>query len=457
MEYEGGNGEARPGGVCLVDRDEPPRVVVVGAGFAGLQAVRGLRRARVRITLLDRSNHHTFQPLLYQVATAALNASDIAVPVRRILRHQKNAEVLMADVTRIDVGARCVVCTRGSTPYDVLVLATGASHTYFGHDEWKALAPGLKTIDDALVMRRHVLSAFEAAERETDPVRQRSFTTFVVVGAGPTGVELAGALSEIARETLARDFRRVDPAQARIVLVEGTPRVLSSYPADLGEAARRQLERLHVEVWTDAMVTSIDEAGVSVGDRRIDARTVLWAAGVSASPVARTLGAPLDRAGRVQVEPDLTVPGHPEIYVVGDLAAITVDGRPVPGVAAAAIQEGRHVARNIERSLRGLPPLPFRYVDKGTMATIGRAAAVADVRGLHLRGFVAWVAWLVVHLYYLIGFRNRLLVLLGWAWAYVTFERGARLITGPTPELPRLDLCGKPEPRAAPPAPHREL
>jgi len=409
-------------------------VAIVGGGFGGLYAARALRRAPVEITLLDRSNHHTFQPLLYQVATAALNATDIAAPIRRVLRRQENVRVMMVDVKAIDPANKRVICAGHELAYDSLILATGATHSYFGHEEWARVAPGLKTVDDALEIRRRVLFAFEAAEREDDTALRKEWITFVIVGAGPTGVELAGALSEIARKTLARDFRRFDPREARVVLLEGTKRVLPSMEPEVSESARRQLEEHQVEVRTGALVTGIDEDGVWIGEERIRARTVLWAAGVAASPLGRSLGAPLDKAGRVKVNPDLTVPGYEEIYVIGDLATLSQeDGKPVPGVAAAAIQEGKHAAKNIERSLRGLGREPFHYVDKGMLATIGRAAAVADFGKIKLSGFVAWMLWLVVHVVYLIGFRNRFSVLLEWAWAYFTHERGARLITGELP------------------------
>jgi len=413
-----------------------PNVVIVGGGFGGLYAAKGLRRAPVNVTVLDRRNHHLFQPLLYQVAGAALNPSDIAAPIRRILRRQRNAEVLLGEVVAVDPVGKRVLLRDGELAYDYLIVATGATHSYFGKSEWERVAPGLKTIEDALTIRRHVLLAYETAEREPTPEAQRDWLTFVIVGAGPTGVELAGSLVEISRQTLARDFRRIDPRRARVVLVEGASRVLPTYPPDLSEAARRQLEALGVEVRLGAQVTDMDERGVSVGAERIPARTVIWAAGVAASPLARTLGVPLDRAGRVMVQPDLTVPGHEEIQVIGDLAALQQDGRMVPGIAPAAIQEGRHAAANIVRAVRGQPRLPFRYRDKGTLATIGRAAAVADLRGIHLKGLIAWLAWLVVHIYFLIGFRNRLLVLLEWAWAYVANERGARLITEPVRAVP---------------------
>ena len=418
---------------------DPARVVIVGGGFAGLACAQALARAPLRVTLLDRRNHHLFQPLLYQVATAALNPGDIAIPLRAILRRQANATVLLAEVQRIDPARRTVELAAGSLPvdalpFDALVLAAGATHSWFGHDEWAPFAPGLKTLADALTMRERILRAFEAAEREADPERRRAWLTFAVVGGGPTGVELAGAISEIGRESLARDFRNVDPAQARVVLIEAAPRILSAFSADLAERARRQLERIGVEVRLQALVTSIDAEGATLSvagapPLRLASRTVLWAAGVAASPLARSLGAPLDRAGRVRVEPTLAVPGRSDLFVVGDLAAIECDGRPVPGVAPAAMQMGRHAAANVLRTLRGEPLLPFRYRDRGSLATIGRAAAVAELGRLHLSGALAWLIWTIVHIYQLIGFRNRLLVMVQWAWLWLTRGRGVRLIT----------------------------
>ena len=402
-----------------------PHIVILGAGFGGLYAARELRRVDARVTVVDRRNFHLFQPLLYQVATAALNPSDIAAPIRSILRRQKNVSVMLGEAQRIDTEKRVVVLDEGEVAYDYLIVATGATHSYFNHPEWERDAPGLKTIEDALEIRRRVLLAFEEAERETDPERQRAWLTFVIVGAGPTGAELAGALSEIARQTMLRDFRRINPSSARVILVEGKERVLPTYPADLSAKAEEQLKRLGVEVITDAVVTSLDDKEVCIGDKTIPARTVLWAAGVQASPLAQSLGVALDRAGRVVVEPHLTIPGHPEVFVIGDLAAVP----DVPGVAPAAIQEGIHAAHNVERAIEGQPLRAFHYHDKGSLATIGRAAAVADLGRLHISGFPAWFAWLAIHIFFLIGFRNRLLVLLQWAWAYVTFQRGARLIT----------------------------
>jgi NADH:ubiquinone reductase (H+-translocating) len=440
-------------------RERHPHIVVVGEGFAGLHATRALRRAAVDVTVLDRRNHHLFQPLLYQVATAALNPADIAAPIRHVLRQQANAEVLLAEVQAVDAAGSRLLLDSGTLSYDYLVLATGAAHSYFGHPEWARAAPGLKTIEDALEIRRRLLTAFEMAEREVDPERRREWLTFVVVGAGPTGVELAGALADIARTTLVRDFRHFSPASARVILLEGTPRVLPPYPPDLSEAARAQLEALGVEVHTGALVTAIDERGVVASGELIPARTILWGAGVAASPLGRTLGVPLDRAGRVQVEPDLSVPGHPEIFVAGDLAAFQQDGKPVPGVAPAAMQMGRWAAENVLRDLAGEPRRPFRYRDKGSLATLGHAAAVADLGRFHFHGRTAWVLWLFVHVLYLIGFRNRVAVLLQWFWSYLTFSRGARLITyvsaAPEEPSPSVRALAADAPARPPPDPAR--
>ena len=410
-----------------------PHIVIIGGGFAGLYTARGLKDVPADITLVDQHNYHLFQPLLYQVATAGLNPSDIAAPIRGILRHQKNVRVILGEAESIDVNAKRVQLVDGGVlSYDLLVVATGATHSYFGHPEWEQNAPGLKTIDDALEIRRRVLSAFEAAERESDPAAQRELLTFVVIGGGPTGVELAGALSEIARQTMIRDFRNIHPESARVILLEGRERVLPPYPPDLSEKARKQLVDLGVEVITSAVVTDVSDRAVHIGERVIATRTVLWGAGVQASPLARSLGASLDRAGRVLVEPDLTIPGHPDVFVIGDLAAKEQhDGSFVPGVAPAAIQEGQHTALNLERAVAGQPLRAFKYRDKGSLATIGRAAAVADFGGrIKFGGFMAWMAWLVIHIFFLIGFRNRFLVITQWAWAYFTYQRGARLITG---------------------------
>jgi NADH dehydrogenase len=407
-----------------------PHVVIIGGGFGGLDAARVLKRAPVRVTLLDRHNHHVFQPLLYQVATAALSPGDIASPIRWILRHQANVEVFLADVRSIDLERRLVLTDRDPIPYDFLIVATGATHAYFGHPEWANRAPGLKTLDDALEMRRRVLLAFEAAERVTDAAEQRRLLTFVIVGGGPTGVELAGALAEIARQMLCDDFRRIQPASARILLLEGGPHVLPAFPESLRHAARVSLEKLGVEVRTGAVVTSVDEVGVTVGGDRIAAETVLWAAGVSASPLGAALGLPLDRAGRVVAEPTLAVPGHPEIFVAGDICSFQQDGRPLPGVAQVAKQQGAHAARNVVHAICHEPLEPFRYHNFGNVATIGRGSAVVDIGPVRASGFFAWVFWLFLHIFWLIGFRNRFVVLTEWAWAYATFQRRIRLITG---------------------------
>jgi NADH:ubiquinone reductase (H+-translocating) len=411
-------------------RAESPHVVVLGAGFGGLEAARGLADAPVRVTVVDRRNHHLFQPLLYQVATAGLSPAEIAYPIRRILKKQANTRVILAEARAVDAVRKRVILADGELGYDYLVLAAGATHSYFGHDDWGAHAPGLKTLDDALEIRRRALVAFEEAEREEDPDRRRAWLTFVVVGGGPTGVEMAGAFAEIARHSLAREFRHVDPQSARVILAEAGPRILPAYPPDLSARAVRQLEALGAQVWTGTPITGVSAEGVQMGAERVAARTIVWAAGVAASPIARSLDTPLDRAGRVRVSPDLTLPAHPEVFVIGDLAAVEQDGVPVPGVAPAAMQMGRHAARSIRRLVNGEPALPFRYVDKGSLATIGRRSAVAQFRRLHLWGFPAWVAWLTVHIFFLIGFRNRLVVLFTWAWAYLTYQRSARLILG---------------------------
>jgi NADH:ubiquinone reductase (H+-translocating) len=419
-----------------------PRVVIVGGGFGGLNAARALESAPVSVTLIDRRNHHLFQPLLYQVATAALNPGDIAIPIRRILRSQKNVEVLLAEAKGVDLQARELVLDDGSVSYDYLIVATGARHSYFGRDGWTPYAPGLKSIGDALEIRRRVLSAFERAERERDAEKSEAWITFVVVGGGPTGVELSGALCEIAQHALARDFRRINPAQARVILLEGSDRVLPSYVPSLSDKARQQLVRLGVNVRTGQRVTSIDAEGVSIGNERIATRTVLWAAGVAGSGFGRAMGLPLDRAGRVIIQPELNVAGHPEVFVIGDLACLMQDGVQVPGVAPAAMQEGRHVAGNVLRAIRGEPLKPFRYKNKGSLATVGRTAAVADLGRLKLSGPPAWFAWLMLHLLFLVGFRNRVIVVYQWAWSFLSYDRGARLITGPLhrqPDQPRAE------------------
>jgi NADH:ubiquinone reductase (H+-translocating) len=412
------------------------RIVIVGAGFGGLNVAQTLASAPVSITVIDRKNHHTFQPLLYQVATAGLSPGEIASPVRSILSRHRNVEVLMAEVTGFDLERRMVQTAEVEIPYDSLIVAAGASHAYFGHDEWQALAPGLKTIEDALEIRRRVLLAFELAERRAAAGEGAAPLNFVVVGAGPTGVELAGTLAEICRHALAGDFRLIDPTRARIHLLEGGPHVLPSYPEDLSRSALEQLQRLGVEVTTSAMVSRIEPGAVYMGDTRLNADVVLWAAGVAASPLGKKLGAPLDRAGRVLVQPDLSLPNHPEVFVIGDLAALKdASGKLLPGVAPVAILEGRYVAKLIARELkagRSYSRPPFRYHDKGSLATIGRSAAIAQFGKIHISGFIAWLAWLFIHILFLIGFRNRVIVFIQWAWSYFTYERGARLITGST-------------------------
>jgi NADH dehydrogenase len=427
------------------------RVVVVGAGFGGLSAAQALAGASVSMTVIDRKNHHTFQPLLYQVATAGLSPGEIAAPIRSILRHHKNVEVLMAEVTGFDLERRVVETVLQSepqeVPYDSLIVAAGASHAYFGHDEWQALAPGLKTVEDALEIRRRVLLAFELAEREASAGESRDPLNFVVVGAGPTGVELAGTLAEICRHALAHDFRSIDPRLTRIHLIEGGPHVLPAYPEDLSRSALEQLERLGVEVLTSTLVTKIEPGAIYMGETRMNAAVILWAAGVAASSLGKKLGVPIDRAGRVLVNPDLSLPGHPEVFVIGDLAALNdASGKLLPGVAPVAILEGRFVAKLIRREIhremelaptspapsKPVPRPAFHYFDKGSLATIGRAAAVAEFGRIHISGFMAWLAWLFIHILFLIGFQNRMLVFMQWAWSYFTYERGARLITGST-------------------------
>jgi NADH dehydrogenase len=446
-----------------------PHVVIIGGGFGGLDAATALDGAPVRVTLVDRHNYHLFQPLLYQVATASLSPGDIASPIRWVLRRQRNVQVLLAEARAIEPYARRVVLDSGPSEaghcvqalsYEYLIIASGATHAYFGHPEWAARAPGLKTLDDALAIRRQVLLAFEAAERETDAEAQKRLLTFVIIGGGPTGVELAGALAEIARQSLREDFRSIQPESARIILLEGGPSVLGTFPDPLQRAAHESLEGLGVEVRTGSVVTGVDAEGVvwrpaarpgsgqtsaipssDVAGERIVAQTVLWAAGVAASPLARSLGVPLDRAGRVPAEPTLAVPGHPEVFVVGDICLLQQEGKPLPGVAQVAKQQGAHAARNILHAVRGKPLEPFRYRDYGNMATIGRGSAVADIGGVKASGFFAWLIWISIHIFWLIGFRNRLAVMSEWAWAYVTFQRRVRIITGeklwPSSEPPR--------------------
>jgi NADH dehydrogenase len=412
-----------------------PHVVIVGGGFGGLYAARKFAREPVDVTVVDRRNHHLFQPLLYQVAMAALSPGDIASPIRWILRKQSNVEVLLGEAARIDLSRRIVVLTDGGEiAYDYLILAAGATHAYFGHDDWRTNAPGLKTLEDALEIRRRVLLAFERAERETDPVRRAAQLTFVIVGGGPTGVEMAGALAEIARLSLARDFRHFDPSSAKILLVEGGPAVLANFPERLREAARHDLQRLGVDVRTDAAVTQVTADGVETSKGPIASETVLWAAGVAASPLGASLGVPVDRAGRVLVQPELTIPGQRNVFVIGDLASLPgTDGRPLPGVAQVAMQMGAHAAANIMRAMEGQPLRAFHYNNLGDMATIGRASAVANLPWIKLTGFVGWLAWLFIHLIKLIGFRNRIVVMVQWVWSYFSYQRAIRLITGDRP------------------------
>ena len=408
-----------------------PQVVIIGGGFAGLDAARRLRKAPCEVTIVDRHNHHVFQPLLYQVATAGLSPGDIASPIRWILRKQARLRVLLANVEQIDTRAKQVVLDGGDRlTYDYLIVAAGATHSYFGHDEWSEAAPGLKTLDDALAIRRRLLLAFEEAERELNPVYQRRLLTFVIIGGGPTGVELAGALGEIARQALRLEFDNVDPASARIILIEAGPSILPSFPEDLRESARRALLRLGIAVRVGQAVTKVEPEAVWIGDERVEAHTILWAAGVAATPLSRDLGPNLDRAGRVIVDPDLSVPGHPGVFVAGDLASFSHQtGKPLAGVAQVAKQQGRRAAANVARLLAGQPTTRFHYYDPGNMATIGRHAAIADFGFLRVSGYLGWLLWLFVHIMFLIGFRNRLSVLLQWAAAYLTYQRSVRLIT----------------------------
>jgi NADH:ubiquinone reductase (H+-translocating) len=409
-----------------------PRVVVIGAGFAGLNAAKALAGAPVDITVVDRKNHHTFQPLLYQVALAVLSPAEIASPVRTVLRRAANTEVLLGEVTGFDLQKRLVRLDDLDLPYDYLIVAAGATHAYFGHPEWEEFAPGLKTIEDATEIRRRILMAFETAERDLIAKRIPPPLNFVVVGAGPTGVELAGAISDIAGRHLTKEFRLIDPRQSRIILLEGGPRVLPTYPEDLSASAERQLKEMGIEVRTNAMVTNIEQGVVSVGTEKIPASVILWGAGVSASPLGKMLGVPLDKAGRVIVQPDLTVPGHDEVFVTGDLASAKQhNGQPVPGVAPAAIQMGKFAARQIKRAVAAEPRENFEYLDKGSLATIGRSRAVGQFGKFHISGYFAWLAWLFIHLLFLVGFRNRLFVMSEWAWAYLTYNHSARLIMDP--------------------------
>ncbi|MEX2582903.1 MAG: NAD(P)/FAD-dependent oxidoreductase [Gemmatimonadota bacterium] len=431
-----------------------PRVVIVGGGFGGLNAARALDGAAVDVTLVDRRNHHLFQPLLYQVATAALSPADIASPIRGVLRKQRNADVVMAEVVGLEAGSRQVVMADGSRlSYDYLIIAAGAVDQYFGHSEWADLAPGLKSIEDATEIRRRFLLAFEAAERESDPDVRRSLLTTVVIGAGPTGVEMAGAMAEMARHSLIKDFRRIDPSTANIVLVEGGDRILPAYPPRLSARAEAALRQRGVEIRKGTLVSRIEPDAVYVGEEKIETRNVVWAAGIAAAPVGALVGAELDEMGRVIVEPDLSIDGHPEIFVVGDLAnAKGRDGEPLPGLAPVAIQQGKWVGENILRSVRGEKSAAFRYRDRGTMATIGRGDAIAEVWRLKLHGPIAWLAWIFIHVFFLIGFRNRVAVMLEWAWSYISWQRGARLITGPVGSrlAPRGSALGEPHGRETP-------
>jgi NADH dehydrogenase len=408
----------------------PPHVVIVGAGFGGLEAAKILGGEAVRVTVIDRTNYHLFQPLLYQVATAALSPADIAAPVRAILSKFPNIEVQLAEVTSVDVANKKVKTGDTEIAYDYLILATGSRHSYFGHEEWERLAPGLKSLEDAVEIRRRILLAFEYAEKISDEKAKAAAMTFVIIGGGPTGVEMAGAIAEIARYTLSKDFRHIDPSEARVVLIEGEPRVLSAFPEDLSASALKQLTDLGVEVRTGVHATNLTEQGLEMGAEFIPCRVKIWAAGNNASSVGKTLGVTVDRAGRVVVNDDLTIPAHSEVQVIGDLANFPHrDGKPLPGVSPVAMQQGRHAARNVLAMIDGRKPQRFWYWDKGSMATIGRHKAVADLRFIHVSGFPAWLAWLFVHVLFLVGFRNRVAVLLQWAWAYFTFNKGARLIT----------------------------
>jgi NADH dehydrogenase len=407
-----------------------PHVVIVGAGFGGLHAARALKNAPVQITVIDRRNHHLFQPLLYQVATAGLSPADISAPIRSILKGQANTSVVLAEVTGIDVQEQRVIMHDKSIPYDYLIVATGARHSYFGHDEWEAYAPGLKTIPDATAIRRQILLSFESAEIEPDLEKRRALLTFVLVGAGPTGVEMAGAIAELAHTALASDFRTIDPASARIILVEAMPRILTAFPESLAKKTQKALNQLGVEVRTHSAVEAINDDGVVIGGQLLPTKTVIWTAGVTASLAGKWLGADVDRAGRVKVQDDLTLPNYPSIFVIGDTASLMQNGKPLPGVAPVAMQEGRYVASLIKQDIIGNKQhKPFHYLNKGNVATVGRSYGIIDLGWIRLSGFLAWLAWLAIHIFYLIGFRNRLLVMFQWAWAYLTFQRGARLIT----------------------------
>jgi NADH dehydrogenase len=427
------------------------KVVIVGGGFGGLSVAKGLARQPFDVTLIDRNNHHLFQPLLYQVATAGLSPADIASPIRHILSGQRNTKVMLAEVQGVDTRTREVITDSGRVPFDFLVLATGARHAYFGREDWAFYAPGLKSIDDATYLRRRILMAFERAENETDPEERRRLMTFAVIGGGPTGVEMAGAIAELARRALAADFHSIDSRSARVILIEAAPRLLTPFTEDLSEKARRSLEQLGVEVRLGQAVTECSCEGIRVGSDYIPTRTVIWAAGVMASPAGKWLDAQTDRAGRVKVQPDLSVPGHPDIFVIGDTAeCIGVDGKPLPGVAPVAKQQGQYLAKALIARREGRTIPAFRYSDFGSLATIGRKRAIAQIGRLHLSGFLAWLLWSVAHIYFLIGFRNRFTVALNWAWSYITFERGSRLITGlyarpyeNATSAPRMELHSK--------------
>lgn len=411
-----------------------PRVVIIGAGFAGLRCAQALRHSPVHLTVIDRNNHHVFQPLLYQVATAGLSPADISAPIRHVLRKQQNTTVLLAEVTDIDLEQQHVITPERTIPYDYLIVATGAGQSYFGHQEWEHFAPGLKSIVDATTLRRKILLAFEAAEMETQPERLEALLTFVLVGAGPTGVEMAGAIAELAHTALASDFRHIDPTAARIILVEAGPRILPAFPQSLAQKAQSALNHLGVEVRTHAAVEQVDSEGVIIAGKRLAAKTVIWTAGVAASPAGRWLAAPVDRAGRVKVENDLSLPHFPHVFVVGDTSSFVQDGAPLPGVAPVAMQEGTYVGSLIAARVLGKAPLPpFHYHNKGNLATIGRSAGIADLGWIRFFGFAGWLLWLAVHIFFLIGFRNRFVVLFQWAWAYLTFQRGARLIPDAAP------------------------
>ena len=437
---------AEPVDIVSQQPESRRRVVIVGAGFAGLHAAKGLATDDILVTVVDRHNHHLFQPLLYQVATAALSPGDISYPIRAVLKKYKASRTVLADVLDIDVENKQVLLAGEALPYDYLILAAGAQTSYFGHDNWARVSPGLKSLEDALEMRRRILLAFEKAERETDAARRQALLTFVVVGGGPTGVELAGAIAEISTQVMREDFRSIDPSDALVILVEGSKRILEAFPEDLSAIATKALHDLGCWVWTGRHVSDIAEDHVMVGDRRVNTYTVLWAAGVQASPLGKKLGVETDRGGRVVVNQDLTIPGHPEVFVIGDLAKFLENGKPLPGLAPVAMQQGDQAAKNVRRAIAGQPLEAFRYFDKGNLATIGRARAIAQIGRLKLTGVVAWLAWLFVHILYLIGFRNRAVVILNWAWAYVRLQRGARLIYGDVTNLIRPDRKRQDEP-----------